>query len=96
MIDLYSLYRKAAAEPRRPFNRFFETAAFTAAFEYLRYEKALPESAILKRTHGQKQAPATAFAHPLLAMEFVRWMDYPRYAGMVLSFVDPPTEEPAP
>jgi hypothetical protein len=95
MIDLYTLYRKHPAESRRPFNRFFETSAFTAVFEYLRYEQKLPETAILKRTHGQKQAPATALAHPLVALEFIRWLDYPRFMAMLLTFAEPPTKEEA-
>lgn len=83
MIDIYSLYRKAPEVGKRPFNRFFESAGFVKAFDYLRYAREVPEKDILRRTRGSVAAPATALAHPLIALEFVRWMDYGKYVSLL-------------
>ncbi len=83
MIDIYTLYRKAPAEARRPFNRFFESSGFLRAYEHLRYTESLEEPSIIKRSRGSVAAPATAFVHPLVAVEFVRWLDYGSFARML-------------
>lgn len=83
MIDLYSLYRKAPTEGRKPFNRFFESKGYVQAFEHLRYDRALEERDILKRHRGSIHSPATAHAHPLIVLEFIRWMNYPAYVDLL-------------
>jgi len=76
MIDIYRLYRSAPADDRKPFNRFFESKGFSQAFDHLRYDRGFEEGAIIKRSRGSIHAPATARVHPLIALEFVRWMNY--------------------
>ena len=83
MIDIYSLYRNSSAEGRKPFNRFFESKGFMQAFEHLRYDRGLDEGTIIKRSRGNIHAPATARVHPLIALEFVRWMNYGVYVDLL-------------
>lgn len=84
MIDIYVLYRKATNP--RPFNRFFESAGFSKAYDYLK-ASALPESSIIKRSRGSVAAPATAFVHPLIALEFVRWLNYAVYVEQLVDIL---------
>jgi hypothetical protein len=81
MIDLYAIYRKVPPADRRPFNRFFESAGFGRAYDHLR-AAPLPESSIIKRSRGSVAAPATAFVHPLVALEFVRWVNYDSFVAL--------------
>lgn len=83
MIDIYAMYRKAPEANKRPFNRFFESAGFVKAFDHLRYAEGIPERDILRRTRGTVAAPATALAHTLIALEFVRWMDYGKFVSLL-------------
>lgn len=83
MIEIYHLYRLSPEEGRKPFNRFFESKGFVQAFEHLKYDRQLGESAILRRSRGSIHAPATAHVHPLIALEFVRWMNYGVYVDML-------------
>lgn len=91
MIDLYAIYRKVPAADRRPFNRFFESAGFSKAYEHLK-ASALPEASIIKRSRGTVTAPATALVHPLIALEFVRWLSYDLFVGV--SDLTPFTSQP--
>ena len=84
MIDIYVLYRKATSP--RPFNRFFESAGFSKAYDHLK-ASALPESSIIKRSRGSVAAPATAFVHPLIALEFIRWLNYAVYVEQLSSLL---------
>ena len=83
MIDIYKLYRSSPEENRKPFNRFFESKGYVQAFEHLKYERGLEESSILKRSRGSIHAPATALVHPLVVLEFVRWMNYGTYVDLL-------------
>lgn len=83
MIDIYKLYRNSPEEGRKPFNRFFESKGYVQAFEHLRYDKNLDEGSIIKRSRGNIHAPATARAHPLVVLEFVRWMNYGAYVDLM-------------
>ena len=83
VIDIYKLYRSSPEEGRKPFNRFFESKGYVQAFEHLRYDRGLDEGSILKRSRGSIHAPATARVHPLVALEFVRWMNYGVYVDLL-------------
>lgn len=88
MIDIYVLYRRATNP--RPFNRFFESAGFSKAYDYLKTQQ-LPEASIIKRSRGSVAAPATAFVHPLVALEFLRWLNYAVYVDQISSLISEET-----
>ena len=90
MIDIYVLYRKA--ERPRPFNRFFESAGFSKAYDYLKTVQALEEASIIKRSRGSVAAPATAYAHPLIALEFLRWLNYSVYVDQIEALISEPAK----
>lgn len=93
MIDIYVLYRKATNP--RPFNRFFESAGFGKAYDYLKTQE-LPEAFIIKRSRGSVAAPATAFVHPLIALEFIRWLNYSVYVEQLADLLTPMSEPEQP
>lgn len=83
MIDISNMYRKSGS--RKPFNRFMESSSFSRPYDYLRKTARLPEDQVIIRQHPHRGNPATVLVHPLIAFEFVRWLDYGKYAAHVES-----------
>lgn len=81
MIDIANIYRRHQ-NPRRPFSYFFTSKGYKAAYDYLRSQD-YADHQILIREMPFRTNPSVAKVHPLIATEFVRWLDYPRFARIV-------------
>ena len=82
MIDIAPLYRKAR-EPKQPLTKFFRSSGFFAARDYL-LASGLAEEAILQRNKPCKMQPSVIQVHPLVAAEFLRWLQYESFAKYVM------------
>lgn len=79
--DLHKLHQ---LRPNTTFNNFFKSAGCKATLKYLE-STGLPESYRLMRMPAVPGIPARALAHPLLALEFIRWMDHDLYLTRINS-----------
>lgn len=91
LIDIAAMYKRIP-NPRKPFSYFFSSRGYTTAYNYLRDEKKLPEHHILVRAMPSRGNPSVARVHPLVAVEFLRWVDYDKYYSEMMRFyqVDTP------
>ena len=85
LVDIAQLYRKHP-NPRKPFSYFFNSRAYSQAYEYLKEQKKLPENHIIVRSMPYRGSPSSAKVHPLIVVEFVRWLDYGRYHDQMMKF----------
>lgn len=75
-VDLYPIFRRS---PRGAFNNFFKSSGFLEAKAYLE-SRGLSEPDILTRSRGSGPGgQSVALAHPLIALEFMRWHDSQNY-----------------
>ena len=75
LIDIARMYN-TIKNPRRPFSYFFKSRGFQMAEEYLRDVKELPDGEIMIREMPSRGHPTVAKVHPMIAVEFIRWLDY--------------------
>lgn len=81
MIDIGAWHAKT--DDQRPLSRFFNSAGAKQAIEALQ-DRNLSQREIAIRSGGHRSLPAQALVHPLLAMEYLRWLDYSKYAEAVI------------
>lgn len=85
LIDIAEIHRRAqASDPKtRPLAQFFQSTGHTKAFNHLKYDLNLDADAIMQRSKPSRGNPSVIKVHFLMALEFVRWLDYSRYVKMV-------------
>lgn len=80
MVDIAKLHR--AANTKKQIDVFLRSAAFRNTEKYLRGQ-GLTEPEIFERHRAYVNVPAVIKVHRLLAVEYIRWLDYDRYAKWV-------------
>jgi hypothetical protein len=75
LIDIATWYKRQA-NPRRPFSYFFKSRGFQLAEQYLKEEVGLSDAEIMVREMPSRGHPTVAKVHPIIAVEFLRWLDY--------------------
>ena len=73
-VDLYPIF---PPQPRGAFSNFFKSSGFLEAKAYL--ESGGREPDILTRSGNGPEGQSVALAHPLIALEFMRWHDSQNY-----------------
>lgn len=81
LIDIGAWHVKS--DDQRPLSRFFNSAGAKEAIEYLQ-DAGHDQHSIAVRSGGHRSAPSNAKVHPLLAMEYLRWLDYSKYAQAII------------
>ena len=79
LVDIAAMYRRHPNPPKKPFSYFFTSRGFQMASQYLRDAQQLPEHEIAVRTMPHRGSPSIAKVHPLVALEFLRWLDYGKF-----------------
>ena len=69
----------------RPLSHFLRSPAYRRAYEYLTTEQHHKHADIIRRTRPTHHTPSDARVHPLVAMEYLRWVDYSHYARRICS-----------
>lgn len=82
LIDIGAWHVKS--EDQRPLSRFFNSAGAKEAIEYLQ-DTGHDQHSIAVRSGGHRSVPSNAKVHPLLAMEYLRWLDYSKFAKAVIA-----------
>lgn len=90
MIDIAKVYRRH--DCAKPFNAFFNTKGYKHCRDYL-VSNGTPTSDIRRRTPASRGTPAVVLVHPLIALEFVRWIDSEMYYTAVEKLMNKPSGE---
>lgn len=77
------------------FNNFFKSMSFRSARQVLE-EKGLSAKEIVHRVPPAPARPSQVFAHDLIALIFIQWLDEPRYMRIVHRMLTDITPPPAP
>ena len=80
MIDIAVLHRKSGST--KILGKFFATSAYRNASEYLT-EQGVEEKEITMRHQAHRGAVGISKVHPLIVIEYLRWVDYDAYAGYI-------------
>ena len=83
LIDIAKMY-KSVKSPRRPFSYFFKSRGFQLAELHLKEDLELPENQIMIRKMPSRGNPTVAKVHPIIAVEFIRWLDFGVYTQQVM------------
>jgi len=81
MIDIAKKHRGSGSP--KVLAKFFKSKAYTQAYTFLRNEGYGPD-AIARKQHAYRGTPGIAFVHPLVALEYARWVDYDSFAAKIL------------
>lgn len=85
MIDIAKYHRKSGDD--RAVARFFASAIFKDVQAFLT-KCGYDEKEIVKRTNSYRGAPSVAMVHPMVVVEYLRWLDYDRYAAWVMKKIE--------
>ena len=85
MIDIAALHRKSGNS--KILGKFFATAGYKKCHDYLT-NSGLEEEDIAVRTQAYRGAVGIAKVHKLVAMEYIRWVDYNTYANLLEKRLD--------
>lgn len=98
MVSLHKLQNHL--KELRPLSQFLRSAACRDASNFLR-DRGMKEHQITRRiTHPTHSTPSDIAVHPLVAIEYLRWVDYSYFArrmyslGAVVDTPDEPETEP--
>lgn len=80
MRDLYKIH--ADSKSTMTFNNFFKSMSFKTAKQMLE-EKGFADKEIVYRVPPAPARPAQVFAHDLIALIFIQWLDEARYMRML-------------
>lgn len=80
LVDIAQMHRKYGHT--KVFSHFFNSGGYRRAYEHLTNNLQLPEEEVLVRSMPSRSNPSVAKVHPLIAMEYILWADYPRYAKL--------------
>lgn len=82
LVDIIALHQKSGS--KKPFSFFFGSRGYKMAYEYLKSELQLPDNEVLVRQMPRKGTPSAARVHPLIAVEYLRWVNYEKFAQYAL------------
>jgi hypothetical protein len=85
MIDIAALHRKSGST--KILGKFFATSGYKATANYLSMT-GLPEEEIVQRRQAHRGAVGIAKVHPMLVIEYLRWVDFDTYANWVRKHVE--------
>ena len=80
MIDIAKLHRDSGSD--KILAKFFATAAYRKMAAYLVSQGVKPEEIVQKR-QAHRGAVGIAKVHSLVAMEYLRWVDFDTYANLL-------------
>jgi hypothetical protein len=89
MIDLSEIHKQANCD--MSLSRFFKLKAYTDTVDYLR-RHGVPQNKISYFQRPYRGSQTIAYAHPIIAIEFLRWVNYDKYLDWVGKTVRLPTE----
>ena len=72
----------------RPLSEFFRSAPYLRLHAHL-LAQGLSEQDIVQRTPPHRGQTSEARVHPLVAMEYLRWVDYPAYCDAITALLEP-------
>jgi hypothetical protein len=81
LTDIADIYRRHH-NPRRPFSYFFNSRGYATAHAYLK-SIDLPDEEIMIREMPSRGHPSVALVHPIIAIEFIRWLDYSKFVKLI-------------
>ena len=81
LVDIAKAHRNT--QDKRPVAEFFRSAGYKRAMDYLHSVDITEETAVA-RTPAHRSNPAVAKVHPIIMMEYVRWVDYGKYCSVFL------------
>lgn len=82
MIDIAKHHR--SFESPKILAKFFSTSGFRAARDAL-LKTGLTTPDIVKRKMPYRGQPSVALVHPLISLEYLRWVDYDKFAKWALT-----------
>lgn len=71
----------------RPISEFFRSAPYLQLYDHLR-GLGLSEPQVVQRGHACKGTPSGAVVHPLVALEYLRWVDYGAYCEHLTTLLE--------
>ena len=80
MIDIAKLHRKSGSN--KILGKFFATSGYRLAAEHLSSED-VPDNEITVKHQAHRGAVGISKVHPLIVIEYLRWVDYEAYAGYI-------------
>ena len=81
LVDIAKLHRLNGST--RAVADFFRSSGFGKAKDYLT-ARGVPDDEIFIKRQAHRSTPGVALVHPLVAMEYTRWVNYDIYSAIFL------------